>query len=154
MSWFVSIIGKPIHGNCAVGLKTFQSTLALVLLVACSLALTGCQALGQVLGVQPRADAPAYSGVGVLVVGSENDARVASRADQSGAVGAQGSAQQSADQSLEIPAEVVEALVAAAQQLIAAGNPSAAAAVLGTIHSGATKKRTPPAPAAPAQPGN
>src|SRR3990172_11147999 len=75
-----------------------------------ALALGGCQALGQVLGVQPKADAPAYSGVGVVVLGSANDTRQTTKGDQSGAVGASGQASQAASQTLEIPQEVVEQL--------------------------------------------
>ena len=122
------------------------------LLLACALALTGCQALAQTLGVQPKADAPAYSGVGVVMLhnrdsSSDSTARGA-KVDQSGAVGASGSASSDATQTLEVPAEVVESLVGAAQALIAAGNPQAASAVLGAIGT----KKPKPAQAAPAAP--
>lgn len=98
---------------------------SLLFLALAAVTLAGCNALG----LTPRADAPAYSGVGVLVVGNENEPKLSTRTDQSGAVGASGSA----SQTLEVPAETVEALVAAAQSLIAAGNPEAAAAVLGAL---------------------
>lgn len=127
----------------------------LALLLACALALAGCQALAQTLGVQPKADAPAYSGVGVVMLhnrdsSSDSTARGA-KVDQSGAVGASGSASGEAAQTLEVPAEVIEQLVSAAQALIASGNPTAASAVLGAI--GPKKAKAAPAPApAPAEP--
>ena len=117
------------------------------LLCAVALAATGCQALGQALGVQPRADAPAYHGVGVVVLGHDNDTRLSDKADQSGAVGASGTASQTADMTQEIPAEAIEALVTAAKDAIAAGNPAAAAAILSAVP---TKK---PKPAATSPPG-
>lgn len=132
-----------------------------LLAAAALLSLTGCQALGQALGVQPKADAPAYSGIGVVILGSSNDGRVASKTDQSGAVGASGQASQSAEQTLEIPQETVDALIGAAQQLIAAGNPAAAAGVLDALKSAKHPKAAPaptpkaaplPAPVEPVKP--
>lgn len=117
-------------------------------------ALTGCAALGQALGVQPKADAPAYSGVGVVMLhnrdsSADGTARGA-KVDQSGAVGASGSASAEATQTVEVPAEVVESLIGAAQALIAAGNPTAASAVLGAIGPAKKAKAEKSAPAAPA----
>ena len=120
----------------------------LALVLPMILALAGCQALGQSLGLQPKADAPAYSGIGVVILGSSNDGRVSSKTDQSGAVGASGQASQSAEQSLEIPQETVDALIGAAQSLIAAGNPAAAAGVLDALKSTKHPKAAAPAPKA------
>lgn len=125
----------------------------LSLFVVALVTLTGCQALGQALGVQPRADAPAYQGVGVLVLGHDNDVKLANKGDQSGAVGASGQASQSAEQTLEVPQEVVDSLITAAQGLIAAGNPAAAAGVLDALRGATGGKKQPPAPAAPAKTG-
>jgi hypothetical protein len=111
----------------------------LLALVAAPFLLGGCQALG----LNPAAQAPAYSGVGVLVVGSDNEAKLYAKGDQSGATGASGSA----SQSLEIPQETVDALIGAAQQLIAAGNPAAAAGILDALKSAHDAKKAPKAPA-------
>lgn len=120
-------------------------------------ALTGCQGLSQALGVQPKADAPSYTVVGVYARdgGTAGDVAKSMRSDQSGAVGASGQATGDAAQTLEVPAEVVESLVSAAQALIAAGNPTAASAVLGAIGPAKKAKPEKPAPApapAPAEP--
>ena len=124
-----------------------------LLLAVAVLALPGCSALAQALGVDPRATAPAYSGVGVVVLGSP-DARVAvpAKTDQSGAVGATGSAKTDADQTTtaEIPAEAVAAMVEAARSLLAAGKPDAAAALLARV--AAKKAAETPAPKADAAP--
>lgn len=125
--------GEQTARQCSATVRSIAARLALVLLAAFALTLTGCQGLSQALGISPAATAPAYSGVGVVVVGSENTARLASRADLSGDTGADGSGSQSAEQSLEIPAEVVEALVEAAKDALAANNPVAAAGILGAI---------------------
>lgn len=124
-----------------------------LLLAVAVLALPGCSALAQALGVDPRATAPAYSGVGVVVLGSP-DARVSvpAKTDQSGAVGATGSAKTDADQTTtaEIPAEAVAAMVEAARSLLAAGQPDAAAALLARV--AAKKAAETPAPKADAAP--
>lgn len=128
-----------------------------LLLAVAVLALPGCSAMAQALGVDPRATAPAYSGVGVVVLGSP-DARVTvpARTDQSGAVGATGKASSDAEQtsSAEIPAEAVQAMVQAAEALLAAGKPDAAAALLARVAAKkpAAEPAPKPAPAAPEAP--
>lgn len=124
-----------------------------LLLAVAVLALPGCSALAQALGVDPRATAPAYSGVGVVVLGSpDTRVTVPARTDQSGAVGATGKASSDAEQtsSAEIPAEAVQAMVQAAEALLAAGKPDAAAALLARV--AAKKAAETPAPKADAAP--
>lgn len=124
-----------------------------LLLAVAVLALPGCSAMAQALGVDPRATAPAYSGVGVVVLGSpDTHVTVPARTDQSGAVGATGKASSDAEQtsSAEIPAEAIQAIVQAAEALLAAGQPSAAAALLARV--AAKKPAAQPAPATPEAP--
>jgi len=140
---------QPVSLNLDLGKILGVSTAAGVLLFA-----GGCQALGLRTGTDPNAQAPAYSGVGVLVLGAGNDLQRAVsgiRLDQSGATGASGQASSSAEQSqtTEIGAEAVSALLDAAQTALAGGNPAAAQGILGAAQkiSGAKKEKL--APAAP-----
>lgn len=124
-----------------------------VLLAGAVAILCGCQALGQALGQQPTAQAPTVNVVQANApYGDASGAGRSARTDQSGAVGASGQASQSAEQSLEIPQETIDALIGAAQTLIATGNPAAAAGVLDALHTATAKKPKPGAPAATAPP--
>jgi hypothetical protein len=135
---------QPVSLNLDLGKILGVSTAAGVLLFA-----GGCQALGLRTGTDPNAQAPAYSGVGVLVLGAGNDLQRAVsgvRLDQSGATGASGQASSSAEQSqtTEIGAEAVSALLDAAQAALAGGNPAAAQGILGAAQQiGGAKKDKP-----------
>ena len=105
--------------------------------ILAALALSGCQAASQLLGVQPRADAPSYTVVGVYARdhGTAGDVAKGQRVDNSGAVGASGSASATSEQTQEIPAEAFDALVEAAKGALSAGSPEAAGAILKAIPS-------------------
>jgi uncharacterized lipoprotein YajG len=124
--------------------------LAVLLLVA-SVALCGCQALGQAMGMTPSAQAPAVNVIQSNASGSADasGAGRSARTDQSGDVGASGQASQTATQTLEIPQEMIDLLVNAAQKALAAGNPAAASAILDGLKTAETKAPPPPAAAPP-----
>jgi hypothetical protein len=82
------------------------------LLLLALLTLTGCQGLSSALGISPAAQAPVYNGNGVVALpGAWVD--IVANPDQSGAVGASGSATQSQSASQDVtidPAAVAKAL--------------------------------------------
>jgi hypothetical protein len=120
----------------------------LVLAVAAA-ALTACQGLAQALGANPAATAPAYNGIGVVAQpGAE--VKVYGSPNQSGPVGASGSASAQADmaQTTEIGAEAISALLDAAQAALAGGDPAAARGILGAAQKISGAKREKLAPAA------
>jgi hypothetical protein len=84
--------------------------------------LATCQGLAQALGANAAATAPAYNGIGVVAQpGAE--VKVYGSPNQSGPVGASGSASAQAEQTqtTEIGAEAIDALLSAAQDAIAGG---------------------------------
>jgi hypothetical protein len=123
------------------------------LLFVVSFFLPACASLAQLLGAKSDALAPAYSGVGVVVLGHDNETRQDNKSDQSGATGstASSSAQAEQTQTVEIGQEAVQALLDAAQAAIAAGNPAAASGILGAAQkiAGGTKKKGAAESAAP-----
>jgi len=134
---------QPVSLSLDVGKLLGVTTVGAFALLAC-----GCQALGLKTTTDPNAQAPAYSGVGVLVLGAGNDLQRAVsgvRLDQSGATGASGQASSTAEQSqtTEIGAEAVSALLDAAQAALAGGNSAAAQGILGAAQKiGGAKRPT------------
>ena len=135
------------------GVHRVASVLALVLVVG---ALAACQGLAQALGANPAATAPAYNGIGVVAQpGAE--VKIYASPNQSGPVGASGSASAQAEQTqtTEIGAEAIDALLSAAQDAITGGAAPVAntlierAKALGGAKHSAKPKGT-AAPSAPA----
>lgn len=119
------------------------SVLALVLVVV---ALAGCQGLAQALGANPAATAPAYNGIG-LIAQPGAEVKVYGSPNQSGPVGASGSASAQADmaQTTEIGAEAIDALLSAAQDAIAGGAVPVASSLIDRAKTlGGSKKPTKP----------
>ncbi|MCE9637410.1 MAG: hypothetical protein K8T90_17025 [Planctomycetes bacterium] len=132
------------------------SVLAIVLVAG---ALAGCQGLAQALGANPAATAPAYNGIG-LIAQPGAEVKVYGSPNQSGPVGASGSASAQAEQAqtTEIGAEAIDALLSAAQDAITGGAAPVAnslidrAKALGGVKR-STKARAGAVPGAPASKG-
>lgn len=98
-----------------------RTLFALILFAA--LALAGCQGLSSALGQSPDADAPVYNGIAVIAL-PNGWVDVVASPDQSGAVGASGTASQAqtAEQAISVdPAAVAEAIGTVAPLIIPGG---------------------------------
>ncbi|MCE9635632.1 MAG: hypothetical protein K8T90_08000 [Planctomycetes bacterium] len=133
-----------------LGVRRFVSVLVLALVAG---ALVACQGLAQALGANPAATAPAYNGIG-LIAQPGAEVKVYGSPNQSGPVGASGSASAQADmaQTTEVGAEAIDALLSAAQDAIAGGATPVANTLIERAKTlgGAKHAKSTKGPAAPA----
>jgi hypothetical protein len=125
--------------------RNFVSVLVLAL---AGLGVAGCRGLAQALGANPAATAPAYNGIG-LIAQPGAEVKVYGSPNQSGPVGASGSASGQAEQvqTTEIGAEAIDALLSAAQDALRAGAAPVASTLIDRAKAlGGAKKAGPSRP--------